>query len=269
MSSPQADSIARRRPRIELFFFLIATFNCCLNPARAFSTNAPIWTQNQRSVPTELYGFSRTKKNPKRSKEKNFRKLTSDNDLLTNHKERLATAGKEGTLRYTDPTLVFIGNLNFTATEEHIKSLVLPIVPSPWDISKVQVVRDWKTGESKGYAFVRFTEPIFATLCLQQLNQKEYLGRRLEVKAAKSKSESPLRQKQREEQARLKALRRAENPPKPQAPKPKRENPEFLAALDSDLIIPSLDDVDDDDDDEVDGWEDPNAPAPKGFGEIM
>ena len=77
--------------------------------------------------------------------------------------------------------------------------------------------------------------------------------------------ESPLRQKQREEQKRLKALRKAQNPPPPPPP-PKRENPEFLKFLDADLIVPSLDDVEDDDDDEVDGWEVPGSPAPKGFG---
>lgn len=208
---------------------------------------------------------SKTEK-PKMKREKNFKKLTASNDMMTSHRHRLETAGKIGTKRYADPTMIFVGNLNFTVTDDQLKDIVLPLVPSPWDIAKVQVVRDWKSGESKGYGFVRFTEAVFATLSLQELDNKEYFGRRLKVKAASSSSESPLRKKQREEKERLKALRRAKNPPTP-PPEPKNENAEFLALLDADLIIPTLDDEDDDDgDDEVDGWEVPGSPAPKGFG---
>ena len=218
-----------------------------------------------------LAAFKRSNSNsntekPKKKREKNFKKLTASNDMMTGHKHRLDTAGKIGTKRYADPTMIFIGNLNFTVTDDQLREIVLPLVPSPWDIAKVQVVRDWKTGESKGYGFVRFTEAVFATLALQELDNKENFGRRLKVKAASSSSESPLRKKQREEKERLKALRRAKNPPTP-PPEPKNENADFLAILDSDLIIPTLDDEDDDDDDdEVDGWEVPGSPAPKGFG---
>lgn len=209
-----------------------------------------------------------------------MKKLNPENDMMTNHKHRLQTAGKIGTQRYADPTVVFIGNLNFTTTDEQLKEFLLPLVPSPWDIAKVRIVRDWKTGDSKGYAFVHFTEPVFATVCLQEMNDREFLGRRLKVKAANSKSESPLRKQQREEQMKLKALRKAQNPPPPPPP-PKPENPEFLAYLDKDLVTEeewlaaaaaAAEDVDDsvfeedDDDDEVDGWEVPGSPAPKGFG---
>mgnify|MGYP005849767335 CR=1 FL=1 len=230
---------------------------------------------------TTLFGFKRKSSEKPKNKKKRpetLKKLNKDNDMMTNHEYRLKTAGKVGTQRYADPTMIFIGNLNFTATEENLREILLPMVPSPWDISKIQIVRDWKTGDSKGYAFVRFTEPVFATLCLQQLKDKEFLGRRLKVKPANSKSESPLRKQQREEQMRLKALRRAQNPPPPPPP-PKRENPEFLAYLDEDLVTEEdwlaaaseededlLDEDEAGDDDEVDGWEDPNAPAPRGFG---
>lgn len=204
---------------------------------------------------------------PKKKREKNIKRLTANNDMMTSHRHRLQTAGKIGTKRYADPTMIFVGNLNFTVTDDQLKELVIPLVPSPWDVAKVQVVRDWKTGESKGFGFVRFTEAVFATLALQELDNKEYFGRRLKVKGANSSSESPLRKKQREEKERLKALRRAKNPPPPPPPA-KNENAEFLALLDADLIIPTLDDNegDDDGDDEVDGWEVPGSPTPKGFG---
>lgn len=257
-----------RISRMEMIFAFVMLLGWSVESAGAFTTaaEAAVGASKERLFQTQLFGFQRTPEKRKRKRESKIRKLSASNDLMTNHKERIATAGKEGTLRYTDPTMIFIGNLNFTATEDELKSLILPLVPSPWDIAKAEIVRDWKTGDSKGYAFVRFTEPMYATLCLQELNGKQYLGRQLKASAAKSKSESPLRQKQRAEQMRMKALRRAQNPPPP-PPEPKHENAEFLAFLDRDLIVPSLDDDgDDDDDDEVDGWEVPGSPAPKGFG---
>jgi len=238
---------------------------------RSPSPSSPSHIQVQRRqhhANSALSGFTRdsSETKPKRQREKKMKKLTFENDMMTNHKHRLETAGKIGTQRYADPNTIFVGNLNFTATDEQVKELVLPLVPSPWDVAKVQIVRDWKTGTGKGYAFVRFTEAIFATLALQELDNKEFLGRPLKVKAASSRSESPLRKKQREEKERMKALRRTQNPPPP-PPAPKNENAEFLALLDADLVIPTFDDKDDDDDDdEVDGWEVPGSPAPKGFG---
>ena len=247
--------------------FFTSILSITLDTSDAFVLKHPV-TRQHHSTKFALLGFKRSNSDtekPKKKREKNFKKLTASNDMMTNHRQRLETAGKIGTQRYADPNVVFIGNLNFTTTDDQLKDLVLPLVPSPWDIAKVQVVRDWKTGEGKGYGFVRFTEAVYATLSLQELDNKEFLGRRLKVKAASSRSESPLRKKQREEKERMKALRRAQNPPAPPPP-PKNENAEFLGLLDADLIVPTLDDEDDDDDDEVDGWEVPGSPAPKGFG---
>lgn len=211
-----------------------------------------------------------TPKNPREKspqREKSFKKLTETNDMMTNHRHRIETAGKIGTQRYADPTRIYIGNLNFTTTEAELRTVLEVHVPSPWDITKIQIVKDWKTGDSKGFAFVQFTEPVYATICLQELENLEFKGRRLKVKAANSNSESPLRQQQRAERDALKALRRAQNPPPPPPP-PKPENADFLKFLDADLIVPGLDNLEanDEDDDEYDGYEVPGSKPPKGFG---
>lgn len=232
-------------------------------PATAFLSPTP--PSIHQSSCTVLHSSTSNSK-PKKKREKNFRKLSAANDLMTSHKERLQTAGKAGTLRYADPTLLFVGNLNFTATEDQLRQLVIPLVSASWDIAKVQIVRDWKSGDSKGYGFVRFTEPVYAALCIAELNSKEFLGRRLLVKAAQSKADSPLRKQQREEQKRLKAIRRAQNPPPPPPP-PKNENAEFLAYLDEDLAAGvDFDDDDDGDDGDYDGVFVPGSAPPKGFG---
>jgi len=208
--------------------------------------------------------------------------------MMTSHKSRLQSAGRSGTKGFVDPNKVFIGNLNFTATEDQVRDLVLPLVPSRTDVRNVEVVREWKTKESKGYAFVTFLEPVHATVCLSNLDGKRFLGRPLKVTPVHSKLDSPLRQKQLGEEKRLKELRKLrklqeEGPPP--APEPKFENPAFLGTLDPDLIVrdetapassaESLDvedkdqfvyfDEDDFDPDDYDGVEVPGAPAPKGF----
>jgi RNA recognition motif. (a.k.a. RRM, RBD, or RNP domain) len=273
------------RLRLVVVLLLLITLQC--HSASAFlatcpSTLCPQLQQAQSvstSTPTWLNGFKRTtsadkyksNENNKQEKSPMVKKLSPHNDLLTRHKHRIATAGKIGTLRYADPTMIFIGNLNFTTTEDQLRQLMEPYMPTPWDIHHIQLVTDWKSGDNKGYAFVKFTEPVFATLCLQELNGKEFLGRLLSVKPAKAKSESPLRQQQRQEQLRQKALRRAQNPPPP-PPEPKQEDPQFLAYLDPDLAV-GLEAVgsdvgfeDDENDDDYDGWEVPGSAAPKGFG---
>lgn len=261
----------RMTSSLKVAIFLMGMLGFALDTSDGFTPGESLIHSSQtllrqhHSVNTALNGFKRSNiEKPKKKREQNFKKLTASNDMMTSHRHRLETAGKIGTQRYADPNMVFIGNLNFTVTDDELRDLVVPLVPSPWDIAKVQVVRDWKTGESKGYGFVRFTEAVFATLALQELDNKEYQGRRLKLKAASSRSESPLRMKQREEKERMKAIRRLQNPPQP-PPAPKNENSGFLGLLDADLIIPTLDDQEDFDD-EVDGWEVPGSPAPKGFG---
>jgi RNA recognition motif-containing protein len=229
----------------------------------------------KRTTSADKYKSSNNNNNNnKQANNKNplVKKLSPHNDLLTRHEHRIATAGKIGTLRYADPTMIFLGNLNFTATESQLRELLDPLLATPWDIHNIQLVTDWKSGDSKGYAFVQFTQPVFATLCLQELNGKQFLGRALVVKPALAKSESPLRKLQRQEQAHQKALRRALNPPPP-PPEPKQEDPQFLAYLDPDLAV-GLEAVgtdvglfdDDTNDDDYDGWEVPGSPSPKGFG---
>jgi len=50
-----------------------------------------------------------------------------------------------------------------------------------------KVIREWKTGKSKGYGFVEFTDPIYATVCMDVCNGKKLNGRQVRLDQGKKK----------------------------------------------------------------------------------
>jgi RNA recognition motif-containing protein len=60
-------------------------------------------------------------------------------------------------------------------------------LPSYIFLSKCDVIRDWKTDRSKGYAFIAMTEPIYATLCIDKCNNQMMDGRAIVVKQGMKK----------------------------------------------------------------------------------
>ena len=121
--------------------------------------------------------------NAQKKHKKDPNKFGADSRIASRHAERLKTAGREGTKRYQDPNKVFLGNLNFTVTDQDLQQFLSDefALPGPLLLKQCKVVRDWKTQESKGYGFAVFSEPIYATVCLEKLNGKSYRGRSLRV----------------------------------------------------------------------------------------
>jgi len=108
------------------------------------------------------------------------------------HAERIRTAGRVGTKRYVNPSKVFIGNLPYNATEDVLRQWVCSQMglPAPVLLHELKIVKDWKTGRSKGYGFVVFTQPIHATVCLDTCQGKSLYGRILTVGQGKKKQDA-------------------------------------------------------------------------------
>jgi len=124
---------------------------------------------------------------PTQSKRKNF---GGDAKLAVKHEERIRTAGRVGTKRFVDPCKVFVGNLPFSADEDELEKFVLKTMgQSKLILHSSKVIYDWKTGKSKGYGFVVFTDPIFATVCMEVVNGKMLDGRGLTVSQGKKKDQ--------------------------------------------------------------------------------
>eukprot|EP00584_Thalassiosira_punctigera_P007736 CAMPEP_0172530888 /NCGR_PEP_ID=MMETSP1067-20121228/4494_1 /TAXON_ID=265564 ORGANISM="Thalassiosira punctigera, Strain Tpunct2005C2" /NCGR_SAMPLE_ID=MMETSP1067 /ASSEMBLY_ACC=CAM_ASM_000444 /LENGTH=385 /DNA_ID=CAMNT_0013315187 /DNA_START=54 /DNA_END=1211 /DNA_ORIENTATION=+ len=109
----------------------------------------------------------------------------SKSSLLTElNNERLRAAGRPGTKKFTDPNKVFLGNLPYDAVESEVYELFAKHWNVPAEavgdrIESVKIIRDWKTGKSKGYGFIQFYEPMVATSAMESINKGTGRGWRI------------------------------------------------------------------------------------------
>ncbi len=79
---------------------------------------------------------------------------------------------------------IYVGNLDFGATEETIRSLFQQYGA----IERVSVATDRDTGRSRGFAFVEMTDPAEADRAIAALNGTQVGGRSLNVNEARPKT---------------------------------------------------------------------------------
>jgi len=79
---------------------------------------------------------------------------------------------------------IFVGNLDFAATEASIRSLFEPF----GNVERVNLVTDRDTGRSRGFAFVEMTDVSQADQAIAALNGSSIDGRALNVNEAKPKT---------------------------------------------------------------------------------
>jgi cold-inducible RNA-binding protein len=80
---------------------------------------------------------------------------------------------------------IFVGNLDFGATESSIRSLF----ERYGTVDRVNVVTDRETGRSRGFAFVEMSDSAQADQAINGLNGAELDGRALNVNEARPKTE--------------------------------------------------------------------------------
>lgn len=79
---------------------------------------------------------------------------------------------------------LFVGNLDFSATEESVRSLFQPYGA----IESVRLATDRDTGRSRGFAFVEMTDPAEADRAIEALNGTDLGGRSLNINEARPKT---------------------------------------------------------------------------------
>lgn len=78
---------------------------------------------------------------------------------------------------------IFVGNLDFGATEESIRSLFEPY----GTVERVSLMKDRDTGRSRGFAFVEMADAQEADRAISALNGANLGGRALNVNEARPK----------------------------------------------------------------------------------
>jgi RNA recognition motif-containing protein len=80
---------------------------------------------------------------------------------------------------------IFVGNLDFSATEDSIRSLF----EQHGTVERVSLMTDRDTGRSRGFAFVEMTDAGEAERAITALNGVNFGGRALNVNEARPKVE--------------------------------------------------------------------------------
>ncbi len=80
---------------------------------------------------------------------------------------------------------IFVGNLDFSATEESLRSLFEPY----GSVESIHLVTDRETGRARGFAFVEMADSGGADKAITALNGTNVGGRALNVNEARPKPE--------------------------------------------------------------------------------
>lgn len=80
---------------------------------------------------------------------------------------------------------IYVGNLDFSTTEEQLRTLFEP----HGAVDKVTLVRDRATGQSRGFGFVEMTNDAEGEKAIAALNGSSLGGRNLNVNEARPKVE--------------------------------------------------------------------------------
>jgi RNA recognition motif-containing protein len=80
---------------------------------------------------------------------------------------------------------IFVGNLNFGATEDAVRSLF----EQYGAVERVSIVTDRDTGQPRGFGFVEMSANADADRAIAELNGRELDGRALNVNEARPKTE--------------------------------------------------------------------------------
>ncbi len=80
---------------------------------------------------------------------------------------------------------IFVGNLNFGATEGAVRSLF----EAYGTVDKVNIITDRDTGQARGFGFVEMSANADADRAIEALNGRELDGRALNVNEARPKTE--------------------------------------------------------------------------------
>ncbi len=184
-----------------------------------------------------------------------------NNSIHNANQYRKRIAGKPGTKHFMDPNKVFIGNLSFKVTKQDVEEFLRGILGNLHNVESVKIITDWKTGISKGYGFVQFMDPIYATSAIELIKGKKLMGRVVRFDQGKKKDDDKNRVlfvKKRERKEEVVDVDTEDSVIDGALEEVDALDDEEFTLNDfdnnDDYLLFGEDEDDDDEDDEVDGW---------------
>ena len=127
------------------------------------------------------------------SKGKSKQARSKGSQIALSNEARMKAAGRKGTKNFVDPNKVFVGNLSYDATESDLRDFLLHTCGVlETNIEAIKIIRDWRTKKSKGYGFIQFMAPIYASSALELIKGKKLLGRVVRLDQGKKKKQDPI-----------------------------------------------------------------------------
>lgn len=80
---------------------------------------------------------------------------------------------------------IYVGNIPFAATQDQVKELFAQF----GQVESVRIIMDKLTGRSRGFAFVQFASREEGQQAIDNLNNKDFLGKQLRVNEARPRDE--------------------------------------------------------------------------------
>jgi RNA recognition motif-containing protein len=84
---------------------------------------------------------------------------------------------------------IYIGNLSYNVTEDELRNAFTEF----GEVSRVNIITDKFTGQSKGFGFVEMPMQSEAEEAIKALNESSLKGRNIKVNQARPRSERPQR----------------------------------------------------------------------------
>lgn len=84
---------------------------------------------------------------------------------------------------------IYVGNLAYNVTEEDLREAF----SASGDVSRVSLIKDRMSGESKGFAFVEMPNASQGQDAVRTLNERTLNGRNMKVNEARERESRPMR----------------------------------------------------------------------------
>jgi len=82
---------------------------------------------------------------------------------------------------------LYVGNINYKATEDDLKGLFA----EAGNVDSARLVIDKATGKLRGFGFIEMSSPDEARDAIERFNDFDFMGRKLSVNVARPRAQRP------------------------------------------------------------------------------